>query len=174
MPLDFFSYFSFENYLQKIKLMIKGDVQPLAQIMKRITERSIHFIPSANSIKTNYNLNKKKNRLDYQFPKGYNDPHREIQFRDFLLTDKSPNNCCYLSDKSVVLIQHICYRDGIPVIIGRKFINTHSIANYPCDSRNLGIFEVRELSEFQTWNVDCIDRKGFIVPYNIDCVYIFL
>lgn len=153
--------------------MVKGGAQPLAQIMKRITERSIHFVPLATSIKTKYNLNKRQNRLDYQFPEGYTDPHQEIQFRNFLLTDKSPNNCCYLSDKSIVVIQYICYRDGIPVIIGRKFINTRSIDNYPCDSRNLGIFEGRELSELETWNIDQIDRKGFIIPYKIGCVYIF-
>lgn len=37
-PLDSFSCFPFKSFLQKIKLMIKGGAQPLAQIMKRITE----------------------------------------------------------------------------------------------------------------------------------------
>ena len=172
-PLDSFSCFPFESFLQKIKFMIKGGAQPLAQIMKRITERSIHFIPLDKSSKTNYILKKRKNRLDYQLPEAYTDPHGEIQFRDFLITDKSPNNCCYLSDKSVVVIEHICYRDECPVIIGRKFINSQSIDDYPCDSRSLGIFKGQELSELETWNIHQINRKGFVVPYKTDCVYIF-
>ncbi|XP_071652762.1 uncharacterized protein [Temnothorax longispinosus] len=171
-PLDSFSCFPFENFLQKIKLMIKGGAQPLAQFIKRITERSIHLIPSDNS-KTGYSyLNKRKNRLDdHQLPPGYTNFHQEIQFQDFLLTDKSPNNCCYLSNNSVVLVEHICCYKEIPVIVGRQFINTHSIADYPCDSRNLGIFDGRELSELQTWNIDEIDRKGFVVPYDADSVF---
>lgn len=171
--LDSFSCFPFENFLQKIKLMIKGGAQPLSQIMKRITERSIHLISSVDLIKTGYSLNKRKNRLNYQLPEGYTDPHEEIKFPNFLLTHKSPNNCCYLSNKSVVLIEHICYRDRIPVIIGRKFINTKSIPDYPCDSRTSDIFEGRELSESQTWVIDLVDRKGFVVSYNADSVYIF-
>ncbi|XP_024872441.1 uncharacterized protein LOC112455002 [Temnothorax curvispinosus] len=152
--------------------MIKGGAQPLAQFIKRITERSIHLIPSDNS-KTGYNyLNKRKNRLDdHQLPPGYTNFHQEIQFQDFLLTDKSPNNCCYLSNNSVVLVEHICCYKEIPVIVGRQFINTHPIADYPCDSRNLGIFDGRELSELQTWNIDEIDRKGFVVPYDADSVF---
>lgn len=56
-PLDSFSCFPFENFLQKIKLMIKGGAQPLAQVMKRITERSIHLLPRANLI-NNYTKEK--------------------------------------------------------------------------------------------------------------------
>lgn len=172
-PLDSFSCFPFENFLQKIKLMMKDGAQPLAQFIKRITERSIHLIPSDNS-KTGYNyLNKRKNRLDHQLPPGYTNFHQEIQLQDFLLTDKSPNNCCYLSNNSVILVEHICYHNEIPVIVGRQFINTHPITDYPCDSRNLRIFDERELSELQTWNIDEIDRKGFVVSYNADSVYVF-
>lgn len=172
-PLDSFSCFPFENFLQKIKLMIKGGAQPLTQFIKRITERSIHLTSSDNS-KTGYNyLNKRKNRLDHQLPPGYTNFHQEIKFQVFFLTDKSPNNCCYLSNNSIVLVEHICYHNKIPVIVGRQFINTHPISNYPCDSRNLSIFDGRELSELQTWNIDEIDRKGFVVPYNADSVYVF-
>lgn len=47
-PLNAFSCFSFENFLQTIKFLLKDGANPLAQIMKRMAERSIHLISSAN------------------------------------------------------------------------------------------------------------------------------
>ena len=153
-PLDYFSCFPFENFLQKVKQMIKSGANPLAQMMKWITERSQNLIPF-NNIKTGYRLLKRKKPVEPLF-EGYSNPHGEIEFTDFVLTDKFPGNCCYLLDKSIVLVEDIGYRNEIPVIVGRKYINLHSITDYPIDSRMEGVCKTEQFSEKQTWTVDCL------------------
>ena len=169
-PLDSFSCFPFENFLQKVKQIIKSGANPLAQVMKRITERSQNLIPS-NNIKTGYHLLKRKKPVEPLF-EGYSNPHGEIEFSDFVLTDKFPNNCCYLLDESIVLVEGIGYRNEIPVIGGRKCINLHSITDYPIDSRMVGVCETEQFSEKQTWTVDQIDRKGVSIPH-VNSLYMF-
>lgn len=118
--------------------------------------RSIKLEPSSQTVKSGFRLVKRKNRSDSAFSDleaEYTDAHHEIQFPDFSLTVKKPNNCCCLSDKSAILIEHICFWDEIPVVVDRKFIGTAPIANYPCDSRDMGIFQAQTLSESQTWNI---------------------
>jgi len=63
-----------------------------------------------------------------------------IEFNDFTLTNKKPNNCCYLKDKTIVIIKYICYNEeGTAVIIGKKFLTKNSLL-YPCESQDMDIY----------------------------------
>ena len=89
-PLDAFSCFPFEIYLQIIKSLVKGGAQPLTQVIKRISERSVRLVPSAETITTGYRLLNRKNLSDPKFLElqGYTDAYQGIQFSDFSITDK--------------------------------------------------------------------------------------
>lgn len=64
-----------------------------------------------------------------------------------------------MTDGSIVMINHIAFRENVIVVIGRAFLNRNDIHNYPCASSNLHIYEVRNLSPLQIWPADQICRK---------------
>ena len=165
-PLDYFSAISFENFLQTIKQLVRKGSYPLAQIMNRLNEKSQiaitqrkHSIPQGHFIL--------KNDINVQLPNNYSKPHRKIQFCNFFLSDKKPDNCCYLKDGSVVVIKHICYLNDLPIILTFKYENLTSIDNYPIDSTLLDIYKTNKLSaNLQAWPISSIKKKGFRVFSN--------
>lgn len=89
-----------------------------------------------------------------------------IQFNDFTLTDKKPNNCCYLKDKTIAVIEHICLNEKeIPVIIGRKWLTKNSLPLYPCESQHMNIYVVKNLSDLIMWPITDIINKTVQLPY---------
>lgn len=88
-PLDNFSAFPFENYMQSIKKLLRKADKPLQQLYNRISENYNEVFQ--------YNCNKcyipilKKKYLKL-LPINCTNAHRMIQFSDFTLTDKKPTN----------------------------------------------------------------------------------
>lgn len=93
-PLDTFSVFIFEDYLQTMKQLIKTGNSPLSQVMNRIVERS-KFYPllAANNTESEFRLLHPKQHS--RLPEGYSNAHTSIAFLNFSLSDKPPDNCCY-------------------------------------------------------------------------------
>lgn len=92
--------------------------------------------------------------------------YRMIQFSDFMLTNKKPNNCCYLKDKTICVIEHLCYNEEETiVIIGRKFLTKDSLPFYPCQSQNMDIFVVKTLSDLMMWPITKILNKAVQLPF---------
>ncbi|OXU17242.1 hypothetical protein TSAR_007541 [Trichomalopsis sarcophagae] len=73
----------------------------------------------------------------YRIPHGFRNPYSKIKFDNFQISDKNFNNCCYLSNGEVVLVQYISYQKETPVILSRSFLESSSIPDYPCDSELL-------------------------------------
>ncbi|XP_039308985.1 uncharacterized protein LOC120356847 isoform X2 [Solenopsis invicta] len=116
--LDNFSAFPYENYMQTIKKMLRKAEKPLQQLYNRISEINTELkITDNESI---YPILKKEFREI--LPANCKRAHRVIQFKDFILTAKKPDNCCYLKDNTIVVIKHICYNGDTAVIIARKFL----------------------------------------------------
>ena len=64
-----------------------------------------------------------KNSFSEKLPDGYSKPYERIESSNFFLTNKTSDNCCYLNDKTIVVIKHICYFNNLPVILGFKYDN---------------------------------------------------
>lgn len=143
--LDNFSAFPFENYTQSIKRMLRKADKPLQQLYRRISENSNKaFQYDCNKCNTPI-LKKKCSKV---LPINCTNAFRMIQLGDFMLTNKKPNNCCYLKDKTIVIIEHICYNEEeTAVIIGKKFFMKNSLPFYPCESQNMDRYVVKNLSD---------------------------
>ncbi|XP_053594757.1 uncharacterized protein LOC128667673 [Microplitis demolitor] len=169
--LDEFSVFCFENFLQSLKNMIRTGNLPLQQVMNRIIEKSKNFKPKNELFPFQFKLVAKISKTS-NLPEGCNNEYKSIEFINFKLTNTTPNNCCYLQDDTVVFITAICHYKENAVIVGHALTNPLGLEDYPCDSRNLGIYKVDEISDLRIWHVRHIIRKGFVVV-NYDSCYVF-
>lgn len=150
-----------------MKQLVKSGNLPLSQAMNRVAERSKFYPLIIENTKSNFRLihPKKCNQL----PEGYSSPHKSIEFSNFSVCDKPPENCCYLKDESIIFIESICYYKERAVIFGHKILNLVEIEDYPCDSRLLGICKAHQFSERQVWPVSEIEKKGIAVCLNDEC-----
>ncbi|XP_025154467.1 uncharacterized protein LOC112588511 [Harpegnathos saltator] len=162
-PLDDFSAFPFENYMQSIKKMLRKADKPLQQLYKRISENYNEVIHNDCN---KYSIPILKKKCLKVLPMNCTNAYRMIQFSDFILTDKKPNNCCYLKDKTIVAIEHICYNEKeTAVIIGRKLLTKNNLLFYPCESRNMDIYVVQNLSDLIMWPITEIMNKTVQLPF---------
>ena len=60
--------------------------------------------------------------------------HLLIQFKNFIIRTTENDNCCLLVDGTIIIVEHIGYRDDEEVAIGRKFNSQVPVLDYRCDS----------------------------------------
>lgn len=166
-PLDTFSVFIFEDYLQTMKQLVKTGNSPLSQVMNRMAERPKFYPSMMENTKSKFRFIHPMKHS--QLPERYSDAHKSIQFLNFSLSNKPSDNCCYLQDGSIIFIEFLGYCEKRAVILGRKMLNPDRIEDYPCDSRLFGICKVHTFSKRQLWPVSETEKKGFAVCYSNDC-----
>lgn len=162
-PLDNFSAWPFENFMHGLKNMVRKAEKPLCQLYNRLTEKGLIFpnenVPKQSAIPI---VCRKTGTL---LPFNCTNAHERIQFKQFVLTNREPNNCCLLKDKAIVLIEHIGYKNEVPVIIGRKYTDQEALPVYPCQSVNLDVYVTSRLSDLQIWNLTDIENKTLKLPF---------
>ncbi|KAB0791928.1 hypothetical protein PPYR_12999 [Photinus pyralis] len=168
--LDTFSAFPFENFLGKLKRLVKSTVNPLKEIHNRILEMdllsSTCFEQDNISLQFFYehNLGPLLDNIDnnaIQFKKVY--------IKDFMLTciSYSVANCfCYI-DNSVIQIHNILKCNNSLTIIGKEFLSIQSMYFYPIDSKHLKIFLVSDISNnLKMWCRTNSLVKCLLLPIN--------
>lgn len=158
--LDTCSAFKFENFLYSLNRLIRKGDKPLQQIVNRLNEMfssdiKFHPFSKENIISSDHNIT---------LPQFVN-PHtlgpvleecdtsrqfKSAQFRSFKLSKSHPNNCCCLSDGSIVLISNFIFsfRLKCMAILCNKFENVSDFYDAPfCPSSSLGIYKVARLSD---------------------------
>lgn len=159
--IDNFSAFPFENFLQSILKSVRKCDKPLQQIIKRHSERNNIC---SNNIKRDiiYPIFKKEHTtskflVNLEFSKHF----MEIDFNKFSLKTENPDNCCRLKNGNIITVQDIVFFQNKYKIIGIKHTSLCSIYKLPCESSELGIFEVltnnkpEDLELFDIEYVDC-------------------
>jgi hypothetical protein len=111
--LDNSSAFIFENFMQRLKRMVRSGRNPLVQVSQRIKE----FNAFGSYC--------------------YRVPSYDTQLR--LFPTSSPNNCAVLSDGCCCQVVS-CVGENVACII---FKHTEPVYSRPCDSRVLGVFKAR-------------------------------
>lgn len=164
--LDTFSAFPFENYMQVLKNKLRKSEKPLSQINNRINEQ-----------KTNSEINDKTNtNTDVSLllkPDGRNlllryvNSHKQIKLKNFTLTTKCADNCCYLNDGSVFFVEYIGIKDKTLVILGKRFADLSPIPNiYPTNSQNMDIHMTKNFTHLEVIPASEICKKTFKIFYN--------
>jgi len=161
-PIDSYSTFDFENHMQVLKRLLRKHANPLQQIHRRLFEKHNHwYLQKKNPKIVEYPL--LKYPVVSELPLGCHSEHRILQFRKFELSNKRPDNCCFMTDGTIVMIKHMRLIENMIVVLGSQFQSKHDISNYPCPSSNINIYKVDNLSSIQMWPAQCISCKGFLI-----------
>lgn len=138
-PLDTFSAFPFENYLQELKRMLLKSNQPLQQVCKRSFERKQTVIKCHKPTRM---FRKKfiKDRLN-----GTN--YSQITCPSYKLSDKSKDFCILLNSNKIVVTSSFTKENGIPYIIGFEFIVMEDFFTKPFKSSIISVYKVKNMSK---------------------------
>ena len=165
-PLDSFSAFPFENYMQFLKNILRKRNQPLQQLHRRLKEgRRPKKQPTVKTATL-------KNPLKTPLPLKCQQAHRRLVLPTVEFSIDFPNNCCILRNNVYVIISGICKLDGNIVIIGRRFQSAINLDHYPMASTLLNTCIVQNLSEKQeVFDINEIKSKACIFVHE-DVFYV--
>jgi hypothetical protein len=126
--LDKISAFPFENYLQTLKKMVRGQKLQIEQIAKRVTEME------SLDIQQNY---VKKLCSHIIIRKG---SCRKIIVNNFVVSSKEGDNCFLVKGGKIILITKIAVTDtNCPQLFCKEVFFKKSLKLYPVNSKQLGI-----------------------------------
>lgn len=167
--LDSISAFPFENFLQKLKNMIRGKNKPLEQIGKRLAQllSDDHFF-SFQSIPSGNFPNLLNMHCSGPLPVNCSGPQfKTLSFSDFVIKTVSPNNCCATTNNDIVMVENICFSKELQssVIVGRKFLVKNNFFTVPCESSTIGIYKAEKLSNLKIWPISKVYMKYVVLPY---------
>lgn len=170
-PLDTFSSFRFENFMQKLKVLIKKDDKPLQQIAKRLQEIDIYGIKSQHNKNIQVKISLKNKHASGPIINGCTIQYSVLKLEGMTFDINSKaNNCRELRNGKIVIIDNFCYNEKFQdnIIIGKEFLNIKPLYTLPSSSSNLGIYEVSKLSQQLSWPVKFIIGKYFLFPISYD------
>lgn len=131
--LDKFSCFPFENYLRMLRLKIKNSPKPLEQLINRINEENLYSnVKEFDKLYPIVHYSKLKSTFTL------------VEFQDFTISYKKPNNVCLLKDNSILIVKKILMSNKILNFCGDQFITTEPLFIKPCNSKNLNISTINK------------------------------
>lgn len=165
--LESFSAFPFENYLQKLKRLIRKGDKPLAQIVKRKMEEDISQNESEiingelATVTPKYEHSSGPVLENFQGCVQF----KQFEFASFTLKRLNSDNCCALYDKSIISIENFVTKNDILFVIGRKYRKIEEFYLEPCRSSLINIFTVSDPGELSAWNINEIKCKLVKMSY---------
>ncbi|KYM96038.1 hypothetical protein ALC62_13308 [Cyphomyrmex costatus] len=166
-PLDKFSAFPFENFLGKLKRLIKSAKQPLIQLCKRLHEANLQISSEKENLLTSHLLEHCHGPTIplISFCKQY----KKIIFKNFMLSTYSFSQAdcyCIINNKVIQIHNFVTHKDNSTSIIGKKFLSYSSLYTYPFNSRDLNIFKINDISsDVELWPITNVYCKTFVFPF---------
>lgn len=145
--LDGFSAFKFENKLGKLRKLIRSPYKPLEQLKYRLLEKGL-LLENSNSIEFGPSAPHSRGPIREEDIDYFN------QFRIFS-TEKFKINCGLERDTYILTKRKLLFRvlnilvdkkSGSIIFYGRQYYRLESLFSYPCSSKAVDIFRVRENS----------------------------
>lgn len=169
-PIDNFSAFKFENYLQILKKYIRKAEKPLQQVIHRYKEKEINSDSSSTISSNSILIHPTLMLLHYDgplIPYCNNPQYKIVKYNGIMLKAGTlANSCCGLNNGAIVSIENIAYctKRNVPVIIGHEFLKKDNLFNIPCPSSLLGIYLVYLDSEMKSWPLKNVISKYVKLP----------
>lgn len=139
--LDNITYFQFENYLFKIKKLLKKPNSPLQQVVRRLSEQSTKYVkPVAICVKLEHSDGPP---LQLSVAHQYKEVNMNgLRKRLMPAGDKF----LLLKDSSIVSVENIITNaSGSIGLVCRKFRNLHCFFSYLLPSSDINVFQSLEL-----------------------------
>lgn len=163
--LNTISCFPFENYLRKLKTLVRSSTNPHEQICRRIHELSYFS-------KIDVPINELEPRQKhFEGPVLGRETHSILQYRKlktqtYVLSIFSPDNCVSIEGDIIIQILNILrLEDHSYCLIGRRFLNVSDFYNYPCSSKLLNIFKVSCISpRIEEFSFGSVKHKNVLLP----------
>jgi hypothetical protein len=157
--LDNVSAFPFENYLQRIKKMVRGQKLHLQQVVKRVLELE----------NTKRFVNNSVRPLGPRKLKGTE--CKKFYTKDMLISSRDGDNCFVSKNKRILLVRQIKIENGIASICVQEFIKTKPVFSYPIDLKLLNIEKVTPKFSATRWEgIECLKTKCVSLPYKYKSV----
>lgn len=160
--LNKYSCFPFENYLGRLKRLIRGKNRPLQQINNRLKELLNNKVLSLDE-----NINFKPFRI---FDKNSNYFQcSKLQINNTMIISTSiPDNVVAVKSKIYIIKSIICI-DDVYKCVARKFRYQENCYKYPLESSKLGIYYAWgegdqgfiEISDISSKYISFPFKKGF-------------
>lgn len=143
--LDRISAFPFENFLGKLKKLVRGPLNPLTQVMRRLSEME-NGSYSPNVKEATQKL--ENEHMDGPVPECFSRQVRQykVLVSDDVVVKVKERDCCIKIENKLVLVQNIVEDKGVVYIVAKEYKQVDHFFTYPIDSRELGIFVVSNLS----------------------------
>ncbi len=164
-PLDSFSNFSSENFLQILKRLVRKGEKPLEQIVKRISEGSFTSNLGPKNTETNIVLKCEK----YVSPQLSSPQFLKLISGNMLLNAAHKrDNCCKLKNGDISLVLGFSAglnKESICALV-RKFEIVQDFFDRPCKSSLVDTYFVQKLSNAcQVINTTDITYKCVRIPW---------
>lgn len=162
--LDNISCFPFENFLCEIKELVRGPICPVAQIVRRISERANKRdcdIPTLEHVL-------RKEHTDGPLPQGARgviQEFKEMQLQKFCIKVTEGDNGVKI-ENDIGLVKNIILNNGDVYIVYSQFLAVDPFYNYPLDSSRLGVCRLSQLSShLKCAKVDKSLCKYVLLPF---------
>lgn len=181
-PLDNFSCFRYENFLQELKKSVKCARFPLQEIFNRIIEKQQLLISSQYQPPDPYICyNEDLNNISSTFIQLSDRVYKKIVLNNFKITldiSKLKDKCLMLTNKDLVVVEHIVKPlTKNPFLIVKKLLNCVELTSEPILSTVIGLYMVDTEKKSDTYcvQISVIKYKCVFVPIsNISAVLLTL
>ena len=158
-PLDNISAFVFENYLGRLKKLIRKPHAPLQQAVRRLSERCVTVKPiPVNLLQKEHSLGPVPSQ--FTFCQQY----REYHQHDCKITLSSKDNCVLIGS-SVALVRNFLQVNSDRFVVFQNFMHMESCYDYPVDSTKLEVYKVADLDELNVAPLNSIRRKCVVLSW---------
>lgn len=163
-PLDNFSAFKYENFMQSVLKDIRKPDKIVQQIYRRQKERE--QTPLTKAKKPFKPIHNK----DGPTVDGFSgDPYSKIKYKKLTINTKSNGDNCFLIGSKIVVVENIIFQENKYFLITRRFKDKSTLFNTVMDSETLKIFKCSNLStNFKVYEISKITSKLYRVPLKND------
>ncbi|KAG7455521.1 hypothetical protein MATL_G00257620 [Megalops atlanticus] len=158
--LDKFSAFPFEDYLQKIKKLVRKPEFPLAQIIRRLSEiRSIDTPLSGSLLKKPHFVGPVVSGLSVHGEYG------EMTCDQWTIKVSTGNNVFLIGDETCCINNILECSDGVYVVY-KEYSEKSSFFTYPFNSNSLNIHSITQTSNtLKCAKVSELRQKFVVLPH---------